>query len=126
MRALHDLAASLKRDGVPIDGVGLQLHFVAASAPADLATVMADFAALGVDVAVTELDLRVHLPADRTSLLAQAADCGSVVRSGLPRDAALRRRHRLEIADNRSWSCRSFPAMARRCRLTRPTGGSLR
>ncbi|HTZ68281.1 MAG TPA: endo-1,4-beta-xylanase, partial [Roseiarcus sp.] len=29
MRALYDLVASLKRDGVPIDGVGLQSHFVA-------------------------------------------------------------------------------------------------
>jgi GH35 family endo-1,4-beta-xylanase len=26
MRALHDLSASLKRDGVLIDGVGLQAH----------------------------------------------------------------------------------------------------
>jgi endo-1,4-beta-xylanase len=70
MRALHDLVASLKRDGVPIDGVGLQSHFVAGSAPADLPAVMADFAALGVDVAVTELDLRIRLPVDAKSLAA--------------------------------------------------------
>ena len=41
MRALHDFVASLKRDGVPIDGVGLQSHFVASSVPADLPAVMA-------------------------------------------------------------------------------------
>ena len=29
MRALYDLVASLKRAGAPIDGVGLQSHFVA-------------------------------------------------------------------------------------------------
>ena len=81
MRALHDLVASLKRDGVPIDGVGLQSHFVAGAAPADLPAVMADFAALGVDVAVTELDLRIRLPADAKSLAAQAGDYASVVRA---------------------------------------------
>jgi endo-1,4-beta-xylanase len=81
MRALHDLVASLKRDGVPIDGVGLQSHFVVSSAPANLPAVMADFAALGVDVAVTELDLRIRLPADVKSLAAQAADYASVVRA---------------------------------------------
>ena len=47
MRALYDLVASVKRDGVPIDGVGLQSHFVAGETPADLETVMAEFASLG-------------------------------------------------------------------------------
>jgi endo-1,4-beta-xylanase len=102
MRALHDLVASLKRDGVPIDGIGLQSHFVAGSAPADLPAVMADFAALGVDVAVTELDLRIRLPANAKSLAAQAGDYVSVVR-------ACRSTGRCVgvttwgIADDRSW-----------------------
>ena len=101
-RALHDLVASLKRDGVPIDGVGLQSHFVAGSAPADLAAVMADFAALGVDVAVTELDLRIRLPADKQSLLAQAADYGAVVRAcrATPRCVGVTT---WGISDDRSW-----------------------
>jgi len=81
MRALFDLVASLKRDGAPIDGVGLQSHFVAGAAPADLKAVMAEFASLGVDVAVTELDLRIRLPADNLSLRMQADDYGSVVRA---------------------------------------------
>jgi endo-1,4-beta-xylanase len=79
MRALYDLVASLKRDRVPIDGVGLQSHFVAGAAPADLKAVMAEFASLGVDVAVTELDLRIRLPADERSLRKQADDYASVV-----------------------------------------------
>ncbi|HME86678.1 MAG TPA: endo-1,4-beta-xylanase [Roseiarcus sp.] len=36
MRALYDLVASLKRAGAPIDGVGLQSHFVAGAAPKDI------------------------------------------------------------------------------------------
>ena len=59
MRALYDLVASLKRAGAPIDGVGLQSHFIAGAAPKDFQAVMEEFAALGVDVAVTELDLRI-------------------------------------------------------------------
>ncbi len=81
MRALYDLIASLKRAGAPIDGVCLQSHFVAGAAPKDLGAVMDEFAALGVDVAVTELDLRIRLPADDKSLAVQAADYASVARA---------------------------------------------
>jgi endo-1,4-beta-xylanase len=102
MRALFDLVASLKRDGVPIDGVGLQSHFVAGAAPADLGAVMAEFAALGVDVAVTELDLRIRLPADKPALEAQAADYASVVRAcrSTPRCVGVTT---WGITDDRSW-----------------------
>jgi endo-1,4-beta-xylanase len=81
MRALYNLVASLKRADVPIDGVGLQSHFVAGAVPKDIESVMEKFARLGVDVAVTELDIRVRLPADDKAILAQAADFGSVVRA---------------------------------------------
>ena len=102
MRALYDLVASLSRDGVPIDGVGLQSHFVAGEAPADFRAILQKFAALGVDVAVTELDLRLRLPADRDALKAQAADYASIV-------AACRSTTRCVgvttwgITDDRSW-----------------------
>ena len=81
MRALYNLVASLKAAGAPIDGVGLQSHFVAGAAPQDIQAVMEQFAALGVDVAVTELDLRIRLPADEKSLAAQASDYGLVARA---------------------------------------------
>jgi endo-1,4-beta-xylanase len=102
MRALHDLVASLMREGVPIDGVGLQSHFVSGSAPTDLAAVMADFAALGVDVAVTELDLRIRMPASKQSLKTQADEYGAVVRAcrATPRCVGVTT---WGIADDRSW-----------------------
>ena len=77
--ALYNLVAALKREGVPIDGVGFQAHFVAGSAPTDFQDVLARFAALGVDVAVTELDVRVRLPATKLELATQAEDYGAVV-----------------------------------------------
>ena len=79
MRALYDLIAALKREGAPIDGVGLQSHFIAGQVPADFEAVMAKFAALGVDVAVTELDLRMPVPADDRAVSVQAADYAHVV-----------------------------------------------
>ncbi len=79
MRALYDLVASLKRAGAPIDGVGLQSHFVSGGAPRDIQSVMQKFASLGVDVAVTELDFRIRLPTDASALTAQAADYAYVV-----------------------------------------------
>jgi endo-1,4-beta-xylanase len=81
VRALYNLVASLKRGGAPIDGVGLQSHFIAGATPADFQSVLQEFAALGVDVAITELDLRIRLPADDKALAAQAADYTSIVRA---------------------------------------------
>ncbi len=78
MRALRNLVASLKRAGAPIDGVGLQSHFVAGAVPKDFQAVMTAFAALGVDVAVTELDLRMRLPPNARSLATQAADYAAI------------------------------------------------
>jgi len=47
-----------KSRGVPIDGVGFQGHFNSASpVPSNFQTTLANFAALGVDVAITELDI---------------------------------------------------------------------
>jgi endo-1,4-beta-xylanase len=102
MRALYDLVASLKRDGVPIDGVGLQSHFVAGKTPADFGAVVQKFASLGVDVAVTELDLRIRLPADDKALAAQADDYASVVRAcrETPRCVGVTT---WGITDDRSW-----------------------
>jgi len=43
--------------GAPIDGVGLQAHFLGGKVPAALQSVMEDWQALGLKVAITELDI---------------------------------------------------------------------
>jgi len=53
------LARSLLDAGVPIDGVGFQCHFIGGSAPDDIAETMAMFTDMGLEVALTELDVRV-------------------------------------------------------------------
>ncbi|MFF4549052.1 endo-1,4-beta-xylanase [Streptomyces sp. NPDC001406] len=77
--ALYNLVKSLKEQGVPIDGVGLQAHLILGQVPATLQQNIQRFADLGVDVAITELDVRMALPSDATKLAQQAADYKSVV-----------------------------------------------
>jgi endo-1,4-beta-xylanase len=54
-----ELAKSMLAAGVPIDGVGFQCHFIGGTVPEDLAETMAMFTDMGLEVALTELDVRV-------------------------------------------------------------------
>ena len=62
--ATQALVAQLKAEGTQIDGVGLESHFIGGSTPSLAAqkTQMASYVALGVDVVVTELDVRIPVP----------------------------------------------------------------
>ncbi|WP_225853809.1 endo-1,4-beta-xylanase [Micromonospora sp. AMSO31t] len=71
--ALLRLVRDLRAQGVPVDGVGFQAHLESARRPAGLAANLRRFAALGVSVAITELDVRVKLPAGPAQLRQQAA-----------------------------------------------------
>jgi endo-1,4-beta-xylanase len=108
MRALYDLVASLKAAGAPIDGLGRQSHLVAGAAPRDISTIMQKFASLGVDVAVTELDLRLPLPVSDRSLAAQAADYASIAAAcrATPRCVGVTT---WGITDDYSWIPSRFP-----------------
>ncbi|GJJ07990.1 hypothetical protein Clacol_002197 [Clathrus columnatus] len=52
------LVKSLKSEGVPIDGIGFESHFIVNEIPANISQNMLAFNKLGVEVAVTELDIR--------------------------------------------------------------------
>jgi endo-1,4-beta-xylanase len=77
--ALYNLVKSLKEQGVPIDGVGLQAHLIVGQVPSTLQQNIQRFADLGVDVAITELDIRMTLPSDSAKLTQQAADYKAVM-----------------------------------------------
>jgi endo-1,4-beta-xylanase len=65
--------------GVPINGVGLQAHFTLNGVPSTLGANIARFAALGLKVHITELDVRVPVPSTTASLTAQAQNYHDVV-----------------------------------------------
>lgn len=76
--ALYALVAGMVERGVPIDGVGLQGHFLGdLPPPGALRDLMARFAALGLEVAITELD--IASPAGGGDPLRQAAQYAQVV-----------------------------------------------
>jgi endo-1,4-beta-xylanase len=59
---IYTLVKGLKEDGVPIDGVGLQMHVEAGGDPssADLLANLQRLAALGLRVNISEMDVRIR------------------------------------------------------------------
>ncbi|MFI1034747.1 non-reducing end alpha-L-arabinofuranosidase family hydrolase [Streptomyces sp. NPDC020951] len=56
-QGVYRMVRDFKARGVPVDCVGFQAHFGAGGPPASFQTTLANFAALGVDVQITELDI---------------------------------------------------------------------
>ncbi|MCW3012112.1 MAG: 1,4-beta-xylanase [Solirubrobacterales bacterium] len=77
--ALYALARDLRARGVPIDGVGFQGHFNLEGMPRGFRQNVERFAALGLDVAITEADVALEMPASEGELRAQAAVFRGVV-----------------------------------------------
>ncbi|GAB3142587.1 endo-1,4-beta-xylanase [Micromonospora sonneratiae] len=72
--AIYNLVTDFKARGVPIDCVGFQAHLIVGQVPSNMQQNLQRFADLGVDVRITELDIRMQTPADATKLANQAAD----------------------------------------------------
>jgi endo-1,4-beta-xylanase len=81
--AMFSLAQSLLAQGVPLNGIGFESHFILGQVPSDMQANMQRFANLGLDVAVTELDDRITLPASSANLQQQATEFSEVVQDCL-------------------------------------------
>ncbi|KAE9407504.1 endo-1,4-beta xylanase [Gymnopus androsaceus JB14] len=77
--AMMELVQSLKAAGTPIDGIGFESHFIVGEVPTDIQAIMEAFVSLGVEVAVTELDIRMTLPETDALLAQQKADYQTVI-----------------------------------------------
>ncbi|MFF9769063.1 non-reducing end alpha-L-arabinofuranosidase family hydrolase [Streptomyces sp. NPDC014636] len=62
-QGVYRMVRDFKARGVPIDCVGFQAHFGTGGPPAGFRTTLSNFAALGVDVQITELDIAQASPA---------------------------------------------------------------
>ncbi|MFE0403172.1 endo-1,4-beta-xylanase [Streptomyces nigra] len=77
-QAMYNMVKDFKSRGVPIDCVGFQSHFNSGSPyDSNFRTTLQNFAALGVDVAVTELDIQ---GASSSTYAAVVNDCLAVSR----------------------------------------------
>ncbi|MBZ5622738.1 MAG: endo-1,4-beta-xylanase [Acidobacteriia bacterium] len=72
--AVYNLVQGLISRGVPIDGVGLQMHTTTTGAPSvdSISANIKRLGALGLEVHITEMDVRVPVPASASDLAAQA------------------------------------------------------
>jgi endo-1,4-beta-xylanase len=57
-QGVYAMVRDFKSRGVPIDCVGFQSHFGTGGPPSSFQTTLSNFAALGVDVQITELDIQ--------------------------------------------------------------------
>lgn len=77
--SLYALVRDFQARGVPIDGIGLESHFQLGGIPSTLGANIARFAALGLKVHITELDVRMPLPSTAAQLQTQAQNYRDVV-----------------------------------------------
>ncbi|MCG7523097.1 endo-1,4-beta-xylanase [Streptomyces sp. OfavH-34-F] len=77
-QAMYNMVKDFKQRGVPIDCVGFQSHFNSGSPyNSNFRTTLQNFAALGVDVAITELDIQGASPTTYSNVV---KDCLAVSR----------------------------------------------
>jgi len=79
--AMIKLVKQLKKERIPIDGIGVQGHLILGQLPTDIRENLQAFADVGVDVAITELDIRMDLPVTPAKLEQQRKDYQYVVAS---------------------------------------------
>ena len=79
---IYELVSSLRAQGVPIDGVGLQMHISASNPPAEanIAANMRRLASLGLLVNISEMDVRVRDLPTATRFEVQKSVYHSIVR----------------------------------------------
>jgi endo-1,4-beta-xylanase len=72
--AVYNLVKNLTESGVPINGVGMQMHTSLESPPVfgDIAANIKRLNGLGLEVQVTEMDVRLKIPATTADLTQQA------------------------------------------------------
>ncbi|MBO0796844.1 MAG: endo-1,4-beta-xylanase, partial [Ktedonobacteraceae bacterium] len=77
--AILNMVLDFKSRGIPIDCVGFQAHLIVGQVPSDFQSNLQRFADAGVDVNITELDIRMPTPASSANLQQQATDYQKVV-----------------------------------------------
>ncbi|KAG8924959.1 hypothetical protein FRC02_010073 [Tulasnella sp. 418] len=107
--AYYKLAKDLLRAKVPLDGIGLQGHLITGTLPTTIAENIKRFADLGLEVAITELDIRHELPSTPEKLAQQAKDYAAVVKACVSNKKCVGVQT-WDTSDDVSWIPGVFPA----------------
>ncbi|KAG9013117.1 hypothetical protein FRB90_006226 [Tulasnella sp. 427] len=106
--AHYNLAKSLLKQHVPYHGFGIQGHLVVGQLPTTIPQNIARFAALGLEVAFTEVDIRMDLPDNAKNQTIQANDYKTVVNACVGSKACVGITV-WETSDDYSWIPGVFP-----------------
>ena len=81
--AVQTLVKDFQKRKVPIDGIGLQSHFITGNSPSydQIRAAQQLYTSLGLETALTELDVRTALPDDTTKQATQAKNYADSVRA---------------------------------------------
>jgi endo-1,4-beta-xylanase len=106
--AVYEMVRDFLARGVPIDGVGVQAHLIVGQDLSSFRANLQRFADLGVDVAITELDIRMDLPRNAAKDARQAEDYATVVGACLAVDRCVGITI-WDLSDKYSWIPSVFP-----------------
>jgi endo-1,4-beta-xylanase len=81
--AVQALVKDFQQRDIPIDGVGLQAHFITGASPSyqQIRDAQALYTSLGLETALTELDVRTELPEDAEKQATQAKNYADAVKA---------------------------------------------
>ncbi|KAK0265006.1 hypothetical protein LTR01_004011 [Friedmanniomyces endolithicus] len=123
--AAQALVKDLQNRNIQIDGVGLESHFIAGETPSKAAQQanMEAFTALGVDVVVTELDVRLNLPPTVATEAQQVVDYYNTVAAcvAVPRCVGI---VVWDFDDTYSWIPGTFPGQGYGDLFLQPNGAN--
>lgn len=107
---IFGLVGDLRKRGVPIDGVGLQMHVSPEEAPSarEVTANMERLAKLGLEVHITEMDVMLREPVTKAKLAAQAKVYRGMLRACLSLSAC-RSFTLWGLTDRYSWVPEHFP-----------------
>ena len=106
--AMYAWAQSMVNRGIPLDGVGFQMHLTGAINYDSFAQNMQRFADLGLNIHVTELDVRVPIPFSTQKAIDQADVYRQVIRKVLDQPA-VKTFTMWGFTDAHSWIPTHFP-----------------
>ncbi|MDE3722242.1 endo-1,4-beta-xylanase [Nocardiopsis sp. N85] len=106
--ALHALVTDLVDRGVPLHGVGFQGHFVHGNVPDDLADQMRRYTDLGLEVTISEVDVRIPEPVTAEDLAEQRREYHDILVACLEVDGCVNVTV-WGVTDAHSWIPEWFP-----------------
>ncbi|BAE65766.1 unnamed protein product [Aspergillus oryzae RIB40] len=114
--AAQNIVKLIQSYGGKIDGVGLQAHFTVGQTPArkDLASNLKAFTDLGVEVAYTEVDVRMETPATDANLQQQSTEFSNIVGACLDTEGCVGVTI-WDWTDKYSWVPSTFPGYGAAC-----------